>query len=106
MKAQNGELRNTVFPIFGYTYNDAFERIPDAETAPIVQLIYKKLLEFGSTGMVAKYLTEQKIKTPRYYNADAESDPCAGEQRIGEKEGKGRGRGAERHEVKGSGEKG
>lgn len=69
MKAQNGEPRNTVFPIFGYTYNDAFERIPDAETAPIVQLIYKKLLEFGSTGMVAKYLTEQKIKTPRYYNA-------------------------------------
>ena len=69
MKAQNGEPRNTVFPIFGYTYNDAFERIPDAETAPIVQLIYKKLLEFGSTGMVAKYLTGQNIKTPRYYNA-------------------------------------
>lgn len=69
MKAQNGEPRNTVFPIFGYTYNEAYERIPDPETAPIVQLIYRKLIELGSCGLVAKYLTAEKIKTPRYYNA-------------------------------------
>lgn len=69
MKAQNGEPRNTVFPIFGYNYNVAFERIPDAETGPIVQMIYKKLIELGSTGLVAKYLTADKVKTPRYYNA-------------------------------------
>ena len=69
MKAQNGEPRNTVFPIFGYNYNEAYERIPDPETDPIVQLIYKKVIELGSSGLVAKYLTREKIKTPRYYNA-------------------------------------
>lgn len=69
MKARNGEPRNTVFPIFGYAYNEAFERIPDAETGPIVQLNYRKLIELASCGKVAKYLTANKIKTPRYYNA-------------------------------------
>ncbi|MBR4003870.1 MAG: recombinase family protein [Clostridia bacterium] len=67
--AKNGEPRNTVFPIFGYTYNSAFERIPDSETAPIVQLIYRKYVEWGSSVKVARYLKEQKIKIPRYYNA-------------------------------------
>ena len=68
-KAKSGEPRNTVFPIFGYTYNSAFERIPDPETAPIVQMIYKKYVEFGSSVKVARYLKAQKIKIPRYYNA-------------------------------------
>lgn len=68
-KAKRGEPRNTVFPVFGYTYNEKYERIPDPETAPIVQLIYRKFLELGSTKKVADYLTDQKIKTPRYYNA-------------------------------------
>ena len=68
-KAKNGEPRNTVFPIFGYTYNSAFERIPDPETAPIVQLIYRKYVEFGSSVKVSRYLKAQKIKIPRYYNA-------------------------------------
>lgn len=67
-KAKNGEPRNTVFPIFGYAYNSAHERIPDPETAPIVQMIYKKYVEFGSSVKVARYLKEQKIKIPRYYN--------------------------------------
>jgi len=69
MKAQKGEPRNTVFPIFGYAYNDVFERVPDPETAPIVQLIYRKVIELGSCGLVAKYLMKEKIKAPRYYNA-------------------------------------
>ena len=68
-KAKRGEPRNTVFPIFGYNYNTAFERVPDAETAPIVKTIYQKFVECGSASQVAKYLTERKIKTPRYYNA-------------------------------------
>ena len=68
-KAKNGEPRNTVFPIFGYTYNSAYERIPDPETAPIVQTIYKKYVEFGSSVKVARYLKAQNIKIPRYYNA-------------------------------------
>lgn len=68
-KAKRGEPRNTVFPIFGYNYNSAFERVPDAETAPIVKLIYQKFIECGSATRVAKFLTESKVKTPRYYNA-------------------------------------
>jgi len=69
MKARNGEPRNTVFPIFGFNYTVSYERVPDAETGPIVQMIYRKFVELGSGGKVARYLTENKIKTPRYYNA-------------------------------------
>ena len=68
-KAKKGEPQNTVFPIFGYTYNDFYERVPDSDTAKIVQLIYKKYVEFGSSVKVANYLKKEKIKTPRYYNA-------------------------------------
>lgn len=68
-KAKNGEPRNTVFPIFGYNYNEAYERIPDPDTAKIVQLIYRKYVECGSSAKVAQFLKENKIKTPRYYNA-------------------------------------
>ena len=68
-KSRNGEPRNTVFPIFGYAYNEIYERVPDSETAPIVQLIYKKFVELASTSKVAAYLTERKIRTPQYYNA-------------------------------------
>ncbi len=68
-KARRGEPRNTAIPIFGYQYNAAFERVPDSETGPIVQLIFKKLIELGSTLRVEEYLTAHKIKTARYYNA-------------------------------------
>ena len=68
-KSRSGEPRNTVFPIFGYAYNEIYERIPDSETAPIVQLIYKKFVELASTNGVAKYLKSQGIRTPQYYNA-------------------------------------
>ena len=68
-KAKNGETRNTVFPIFGYNYNEAYERIPDPDTSKIVQLIYRKYVECGSSTKVARFLKSNKIKTPRYYNA-------------------------------------
>lgn len=68
-KAKNGEPRNTVFPIFGYTYNANYERIPDAETAPIVKMIFKEYLQSGSSTQVARILKERKIKIPSYYNA-------------------------------------
>lgn len=68
-KAKHGESRNTVFPVFGYMYNDKYERIPDPETAPIVQLIFRKYVETGSCGEVIRILKENRIKTPRYYNA-------------------------------------
>lgn len=69
IKAKNGEPLRTVTPIFGYKYNETNERVPDAETAPIVVLIYEKYLEFGSTTKVAEFLKKNKYKTPTYYNA-------------------------------------
>ncbi len=68
-KAKNGEPKNTVFPLFGYAYNENYERIPDPETAPIVKMIFDKYLEFNSSIKVAKFLKEKKIKKPSYYNA-------------------------------------
>ncbi len=68
-KAKNGEPRNTVFPIFGYAYNEQFERVPDPETAEIVRLIYKKYIEYASSSRVAKYLQEAGVYIPRFYNA-------------------------------------
>jgi len=68
-KAKNGEPKNTVFPIFGYSYNELFERVPDPETANIVKLIFKKFIEYASSSRVAKYLQEQGIYIPRFYNA-------------------------------------
>ena len=68
-KAKNGEPRNTVFPIFGYAYNERFERVPDPETAEIVRLIYRKYIEYASSSRVAKYLQTEGIYIPRFYNA-------------------------------------
>lgn len=68
-KAKSGEPRNTIFPIFGYKYNENYERIPDPETAPIVKMIFELYLKYASTGKVAKILKEKKIKLPCYYNA-------------------------------------
>lgn len=68
-KAKSGEPRNTVFPIFGYKYNENYERIPDPETAPIVKMIFELYLKYASTGKVVKILKEKKIKLPCYYNA-------------------------------------
>lgn len=68
-KAKNGEPKRTCFPIYGYAFNDKNERVPDAETAPTVKLIFDKFIELGSIARVVDYLKEKKIKTPSYYNA-------------------------------------
>ena len=68
-KAKNGEPRNTVAPIYGYTYNEKHERVPDAETSLVVQLIYKKFIETGSIKKVAEFLKENRYPTPAYHNA-------------------------------------
>lgn len=68
-KAKSGEPRNTVFPIFGYAYNENYERIPDPETAPIVKMIFEEYVRLGSSTKVAKLLKEKRIKIPSYYNA-------------------------------------
>ncbi len=68
-KAKKGTPRNTVVPIFGYAYNESYERIPDSETGEVVQLIFRTFIQLGSTKLTAEYLSEQRIKTPTYYNA-------------------------------------
>ena len=68
-KARAGEPQKTVFPIYGYKFNDKNERIIDEETSQVVKLIYKKYIECASTTNVASFLRENKIHTPRYYNA-------------------------------------
>lgn len=68
-KAKRGECKNTVFPLFGYQYNSSYERIPDPYTGKIVQDIFQKYLETGSSVKVAKYLIENKVRIPSYYNA-------------------------------------
>lgn len=68
-KAKRGESKNTVFPLFGYCYNEKYERVPDPDTAPIVKYIFQEYLKTGSANKVAKKLQEKKIKLPMYYNA-------------------------------------
>lgn len=68
-KAKKGEPRNTVFPIFGYAYNERYERVSDPVTADVVRLIYQKYIEYGSTSRVAKFLQRQGVYVPRFYNA-------------------------------------
>lgn len=68
-QAKNGVPKNTVFPLFGYAYNEMHERILDPETAPIVKKIFEIYLETSSSTKVAKYLYANKIKKPCYYNA-------------------------------------
>lgn len=68
-KAKNGEPKRTCVPIYGYAFNDKNERIPDSETAPIVKLIFDKFIELGSISKVVGYLKDNKINTPKYYNA-------------------------------------
>lgn len=68
-KAKNGEPRNTSVPIYGYTYNEKHERVPDSETSLVVQAIYKKFIETGSIRKVAEFLKENKYPTPAYHNA-------------------------------------
>lgn len=67
-KAKSGEPKKTVVPIYGYTFNEKFERIPDVETAPIVQLIYKKFIQTGSIKQVANFLKESRVYIPSYHN--------------------------------------
>ena len=68
-KARNGAPRNTVFPVFGYMYNEAHERVPDPELAPIVRCIFDEYLKTASSVKVANLLKSKGIRTPRYYNA-------------------------------------
>ncbi len=68
-KAKKGDARNTVFPIFGYKYNEKYERIPDEVTSKIVKMIFKEYIRLGSSIEVAKLLKDNKIKIPSFYNA-------------------------------------
>lgn len=68
-KAKSGEPKRTAFPVFGYMYNEANERVPDPELAPIVKFIFEEYLKTASSTKVTRILKEKKIKIPSYYNA-------------------------------------
>ena len=66
-KAKNGDCMNTVFPIYGYKYNENFERVPDEMTAPIVKMIFEEYVKTKSTQQVINMLKEKRIVCPKYY---------------------------------------
>lgn len=67
--SKNGMPKNTVFPLFGYSYNSEYERIIDPETSLIVKQIFNYYIKTSSISKVVSYLRENKIKRPCYYNA-------------------------------------
>lgn len=66
-KAERGEARKTTTPLYGYMYNEAGERVPDPETAPIVKKIFDYYLEYESLSTVERKLREEQIYCPGYY---------------------------------------
>lgn len=62
-KVKEGTKGCGVAPI-GYKWNDA-EIVNDEETAPIIQLIFKKYLELESLGKLQEYLAQNGFKTNR-----------------------------------------
>jgi len=68
-KAKKGEPRNTAFPIFGYKYNEKYERVIDEETAKIVKYIFDRFLITKSSLIVSKKIKKMKVKLPMVYNA-------------------------------------
>lgn len=65
---KNGESCKTSLPLFGYMYDEESNRIPDPISAPIVQLIYDKFICGYTYSEIGRYLKENKIMTPLYYN--------------------------------------
>lgn len=65
-KQQRGEAKKVSFPLYGYIQDDEGNRLPDPETASIVNLIYDKYIEFKSLTKVANHLKENKIYCPGY----------------------------------------
>ena len=55
-------------PIYGYSHNENNERILNPETAPIVRLMADMYISGKSGVEIAKFLKEQCIYTPAYYN--------------------------------------
>lgn len=61
-KVKTGTKGCGVAPL-GYKWNDKAEIVVDTDTAPIVELIYKKYLELKSLGKVKKLLDEEGYRT-------------------------------------------
>lgn len=62
-----GKNLHTAIPLYGYMYNEKNERIPDPNTAPIVQKIFRLFLSGSNFSMIAKQLQQEQVLTPMYY---------------------------------------
>lgn len=67
-KAKKGESRRTPRPLYGYMYDKDNNRVPNPETAPIVNRIFKLFIETKSSRMICNILISEKIYSPAYYN--------------------------------------
>lgn len=65
---KNGKDLRTAIPLYGYMFDKDNKRVPDPVTAPIVQLIYEKFCSGMTYSEIGRYLAENKIMTPVYYN--------------------------------------
>ena len=66
MKA--GRIPGGDVPLFGYDYDENRKRVINPETSKIVELIFKKYIELQSSTKITRYLNENKIICPGYYN--------------------------------------
>lgn len=61
-KAKTGNKSGGIAPL-GYRWNNKAQIELDPDTAPVVELIFKKYLELGSIGKVVAYLNDNGYKT-------------------------------------------
>lgn len=66
--AERGERRKTAVPLYGYQQDSMGNRTLDPVSSNVVQLIFSKYIELKSIFRISKFLNEQKIYSPRYYN--------------------------------------
>ena len=64
---KTGKDVKTGVPLYGYMYDSENRRIPNPETAPVIELIFRLFLEGNTYAQIAKILEEKEIITPQYY---------------------------------------
>lgn len=65
---KNGRPCKTAVLLYGYLYDEENRRVPDPQTAKVVQYIFRRFIEIRDTARIAKELEQQKVFLPLYYN--------------------------------------
>ncbi len=65
---ERGEIRKRGTVLFGYQQDESGYRTPDPEASFIVQLIFQKYIEYKNLNQVTRYLAENHIPCPAYYD--------------------------------------